>query len=186
MDSFNQRKKSVLEKEDKAAKGSWDKRIVKLCDKLNSRGEYYTTSSCSGKSVIMEEKTGKDGSYYLWTSHELISLEELSGEVVKVILEGVIKFKSESPIIFVVSNTIENARELMKKAVNSGFKESGIKITDKLIGLEIRSGEKLEFPLIKGGENLVSKDFLSEVVNQANFRRELGWKKIERLILDLS
>jgi len=52
MDSFNQRKISVLEKKDKAAKGSWDERIIELCNKLNSLEEYYTTSSCSGRKPL--------------------------------------------------------------------------------------------------------------------------------------
>jgi tRNA wybutosine-synthesizing protein 3 len=183
MDSFDQRKKSVLEKEDKASKGSWDERGVDLCNKLNSLENYYTTSSCSGKAVIMEERTGKDGSYYLWTSHGLIILSELKEAIdlirsQKLECEGMVKFKSESPIFFVCCRNVDFAKILLDKAVKAGFKESGIKITNKLVAVEIRSVEKIEFPLIFRGDVLVDDDFLKILVEGVNFRRERGWKKI--------
>jgi len=65
-DTFTQRKESILLKDDKSTKKTWDEKIQALCGVLNETIDYYTTSSCSGKSVLIEEKTGKDGSYYLW------------------------------------------------------------------------------------------------------------------------
>ena len=177
MNSFEQRKKDVLGKEDKSAKGSWDLKIVDLCEKINSLDNYYTTSSCSGKCVIMEEKTGKDGSYYLWTSHEEINFEELK-KVMEKNIGDLIKFKCESPILFVGCDSLESAKELLDKAKNSGFKQTGISFSRKLIGVEIRSGEKLEFPLIKDGKVLVTDEFLKVVVKEANKKLVRGWEKI--------
>jgi len=134
-----------------------------------------------GKSVIMEEKIGKDGSYYLWENHELLVLDELIWELKKIKSSGIVKFKSESPVLFVVCQDIESAEKLFFLARKAGFKQTGIHKTRKLIGVEIRSGEKLEFPFIKDGKLLGSEEFLLEIVNQSNFRRKLGWEKIERL-----
>lgn len=185
MDSFNQRKKSILEKMDKAAKGSWDERVIELCNKLNESNDYYTTSSCSGKSVIMEEKIGKDGSYYVWSSHDLISLEEVREALQKIEINGLYKFKSESPILFVCCRDIDSAKDLFSKAVEAGFKESGIKITDKLIAVEIRSGEKVEFPIVSDGEILVWDEFLRVLVEEVNRKRQRGWDKIKKIFLVL-
>ncbi|MDA3836120.1 MAG: tRNA wybutosine-synthesizing 3 family protein [Nanoarchaeota archaeon] len=190
MDSFNQRKESILSKEDKAAKGSWDSRVVGLCNKLNASEDYYTTSSCSGKAVIMEEKVGKDGSYYLWSSHDEIGFDELKEAVGQLtvdgkLLTGIVKFKSEAPIIFVVCRDIESAKELFGKCVKCGFKETGIKITKKLIGVEIRSGEKVEFPLMNDGELLLLDEFLRVLVEEVNRKRMVGWDKILKLTSSL-
>lgn len=207
MDSFDQRKKSILEKEDKAAKGSWDSRVIELCNKLNSMDDYYTTSSCSGKSVIMEEKIGKDGSYYLWSSHELLNFDEIysklfasqiaetrpthpnseriSRKINDVNVKDIVKFKAESPILFVCCRDIEKAKELLNKAVEAGFKESGIKITNKLIAVEIRSGEKIEFPILSCGKILVGDEFLKVLVDLVNNKRERGWGKIKKFLLSL-
>lgn len=181
MDSFDQRKKSILEKEDKAAKGSWDSRVIELCNKLNSMNDYYTTSSCSGKSAVMEEKVGKDGTYYLWTSHELVTLGEIKEALQRIEAEELYKFKSESPILFVCCRNLDDAKDLFQKAVDSGFKESGIKITNKLIAVEIRSGEKVEFPIVQNFEVLVWDEFLRVLIEEVNKKRIRGWEKIENL-----
>ena len=61
MDRFLQRKKAILKKLDKSSKGDWDEKIISLCDKINSNDNYYTTSSCSGRIIIMKDvvKKGK-------------------------------------------------------------------------------------------------------------------------------
>jgi len=179
MDKFIQRKESILNKKDKSAKKSWDERIIPLCNLINSFSNYYTTSSCSGKSVIMEEKTGKDGSYYFWQSHKLINLVEVKSELNRLPKNGIFKYKLEAPIIFVACKDIESAKEIFSLAVLAGFKESGIKITKSLIGVEIKSGEKFEFPISLDNKILVSDDYLKVVVDLSNKKRKIGWKKIE-------
>lgn len=197
MDTFNQRKKDILLKIDKSAKGSWDFRIVDLCEKINRMNDYYTTSSCSGKCVIMEEKSGKDGSYYLWESHEFLDLKELKKVIStknsvlstkysvpstkNLVKNAVLKFKLQSPILFVVCKDISHAEKIFNLARESGFKETGIHITKKLIGVEIRSGEKLEFPLIDSGGVLVGEKFLEVLVKEVNRKLEFGWEKLEKL-----
>lgn len=182
MDKFSQRKKDVLEKIDKSTKGSWDSRIIGLCEKINLMDDYYTTSSCSGKCVIMEEKVGKDGSYYLWESHEILDLKELRNMANKIsIKRELIKFKLQSPIIFVVCRDIKSAEKFFELVREGGFKESGIHITKKLVGVEIRSGEKLEFPLIKSGKILVGDDFLGVLVKEANKKLKQSWGKLDKL-----
>jgi tRNA wybutosine-synthesizing protein 3 len=185
MNSFNQRKKSILSKKDKSKKGKLDSRIISLCKKLNLMENYYTTSSCSGKCTILEEEIGKKRNYYLWTNHNLINFKELNEIIQKINSKKTIKFKCESPIIFVNCQNIDSAKNLMIKAVNSGFKETGIKITNKLIGVEIKSGEKLEFPIMKKGKSLIPKEFLLEIVNQSNLKRNIGWEKIKKLATEL-
>ncbi|MCK5108013.1 MAG: hypothetical protein KAQ83_04765, partial [Nanoarchaeota archaeon] len=49
MDAFLNRKKVVLSKMDKSSKGSIDEKIKKICDIINEKEEYFTTSSCSGR-----------------------------------------------------------------------------------------------------------------------------------------
>lgn len=204
MNKFNQRKEAILSKEDKSSKGSWDSRIIDLCEKINNLEDCYTTSSCSGKCVILEEKKGKDGSYYSWSSHDLLDFEELKGVVRKLssavplnsgifpptrttekILEekkSLIKFKLQSPVLFVACQDISVAEKFFNLVREAGFKESGIHITKKLIGVEVRSGEKLEFPLFSSGQVLVGDDFLKVLVDLANSKLVSGWEKLEKLI----
>jgi len=181
-DSFTQRKTSVLGKIDKSSKGSFDAQIEELCDALNVTIDYYTTSSCSGKSVIMVEKDGKDGTYYLWTSHNLISLEEIKSAIDEREVEnGLVKFKCESPILHVGCRTLGFAQKLVDDAKRVGWKRSGIMTTGDRYLVELCSVEKMEFPIAKDGKLLVSDEFLEVLVDENNSRREKGWKKIEAL-----
>jgi len=76
-DRFLQRKKAVLLKLDKSSTGKWDKKIKRLCEKVNSLNDFYTTSSCSGRIIFMieQEKKGKD--LFLKTWHDKISFNIL-------------------------------------------------------------------------------------------------------------
>lgn len=231
MDSFTKRKTDILLKSDKSTKGSWDKRIVGLCGALNETIDYYTTSSCSGKTILMEEKDVKDGSYYLWVSHELISVEEIKEVFGKLssklqsptsneanpnsnsvgsslnsaspvylksqkilthpgsedhvtVIKGeshLIKFKCEPPILHVACRTLGFAQALVNKAKQVGFKRSGIMTTVDKYVVELCSVEKLECHIFRDGKFLVDDDFLDVLVEQANIRRQRGWKKIEAL-----
>ena len=59
MGSFENEKKQCLEKKDKSKKSSIDSPILNLVDKINSSKDYYTTSSCSGRIVLLEKKSDK-------------------------------------------------------------------------------------------------------------------------------
>ena len=69
-DYFLQRKKSILSKPDKSSKKSWDKKIIKLCDKINLSENYYTTSSCSGRIVLMQDQEKKEHDLFLKGYHD--------------------------------------------------------------------------------------------------------------------
>lgn len=81
MNKFQQRKKNTLSKEDKSFIGKWDEKIAPLCKKINSFENYYTTSSCSGRILLMidAEKKGKD--LFIFVSHKKISFKQLKEEL---------------------------------------------------------------------------------------------------------
>ena len=49
---FQTRKLNCLSKRDKSSAGRIDPRAVDICDALNKREEYYTTSSCAGRCFL--------------------------------------------------------------------------------------------------------------------------------------
>ncbi len=54
MPYFQKEKQDFLSKKGKSRKGGIDKEIRPLVDLINSFGEYYTTSSCSGRILLIE------------------------------------------------------------------------------------------------------------------------------------
>ena len=49
---FQTRKSNCLSKRDKSSAGRIDPFAVEICDALNRREEYYTTSSCAGRCFL--------------------------------------------------------------------------------------------------------------------------------------
>jgi tRNA wybutosine-synthesizing protein 3 len=197
-DNFLQRKTAVLSKSDKSSIGGWDKPIISLCEKINLEENLYTTSSCSGRIIIMVDQDKKGKGLFKFVSHDLVDLEELRNALSKIcgnesdtlraypekslkkIFTGG-KFKSESPIIHICCRDLESAEEILNKSRDSGWKRSGIISLGKNIIVEMISTEKLEFPIIKEGKILVDDDFLKIVLEKANDNLKKGWLKIKKL-----
>lgn len=183
-DKFTQTKTDTLKRIDKSFKGSWDKYILKLCQKINSAECYYTTSSCSGRIVVMVEKKQKDRELFLFMSHEKINFGELKKELEKIIVKdkkNPIKFKVDPCILHIACKNLDDADKLLKKAQLSGWKRNGIISLGRKIIVEINSTEKLEFPIINTGKILVDEKFLKLIVDESNKKLEICWEKIEKL-----
>jgi len=179
---FQKRKKDILSKSDKSHIGKWDERIKELCDKINSYEKYYTTSSCSGRIILMidAEKKGKD--LFVFVSHNKVSFDELKKELEKTSKnENKIKFKLEPCILHIACRTLEDAERLLEKGKNAGWKKSGIVGVKNGFTVELNSTEKLEFPIIHNKKILVNDEFLKIVVDEANKKLEKSWVKIEKL-----
>lgn len=198
IDNFLQRKKDILKKLDKSSIGEWDEKIKSLCEKINSSKNFYTTSSCSGRIIVMVDQDKKGPGLFEFVSHDLVDFKELKEVLSKICENGSDtlrvypeksfskiftggKFKSEPPILHICCENIESAEEILNKARDSGWKRSGIISLGKNIIVELISTEKLEFPLIKDGRILVDDNFLKIVLEKANFNLEKGWLKIEKL-----
>ena len=176
MKRFKQRKQEILNKKDKSSIGSWDKRISELCEKINSFDEYYTTSSCSGRIIVMKDVDKKGPGIFEFVSHEKVGFEGFIIEVKKV-KEGDFKFKQEPFILHVACRDLDCAKILLEKGLKAGIKRTGIISLGENIIVEFNSTEKLEFPLIKD----MDEEFLKKVIEKANNNLEKGWKKLERL-----
>ena len=180
-DSFTQRKMEVLKKLDKSSKGDWDKPILKLCEKINKLENCYTTSSCSGRVLLMVDQEKKAKGLFNWVCHKKFTLKELTKEIEKLPKNKPIKFKQDPCILHIACRTIKDAQTLYDKAKNIGWKRSGLISFDKRIVLEINSTEKLEFPIMQKSKPLVDNNFLKAIAKDSNAKLKRGWLKIKKL-----
>ena len=180
MNEFELKKNNQLEKKDKSSIGSWDSKIVKLCGKVNKRKNYYTTSSCSGRVVLLKESEKKARDLFLFRKHGKISFQELKKALEKTEYKGLVYFKQEPCILHVACFSLDDAQDLVNKAKLAGWKRSGI-MSIKRNMIELLSTEQLSFPIMDNGSILVSDNFLKLVVKESNKKLEKVWKKISRL-----
>ncbi len=92
---------------------------------------------------------------------------------------------SQSPILHVACRDLEKAMALLRIAIESGFKYSGIKAIlnskDGKVVVEIMSAERMDVPLGKDGLMFCSEAHLDFIILKANFMLERGKEKLKRL-----
>ena len=176
------------EKIDKSKKGFIDEKILDLVNFINSIPDYYTTSSCSGRIIIMGKSlTGikKDTIWYLAT-HDYIKNLKLEDGIFKKMIQnkniGIIK--QESAILHICANTIENAQKMLDIAKFVGFKHSGIMATNKRIMIEIMATERMDIPIYDGKNEKIflSQEYLDFIIEQANSSMKKSINKINKYL----
>ncbi|MFH1249340.1 MAG: tRNA wybutosine-synthesizing 3 family protein [archaeon] len=180
---FENQKSMQLSKQDKSDKGDWDKDIIPLINTINKKKEYYTTSSCSGRIVLLKGKEKKEVGLFLFRTHDRVSLEELKkalGESVSK-YKGLIHFKQECSILHVACESFKKAQDIVDKAKFCGWKKSGIIASNNRVIAELLSTEKIEMPIANNGRVLVSEEYLSLLVKEANNKLERTREKIKKL-----
>lgn len=180
---FNAQKEKTLNWKDLSKKGSIDPQIKPLLDKINSFDNYYTTSSCAGRISVLALSPShkKHESEWLYVNHDTANFDDVKKSLKK-LSQSEVWFKMESAIFHVCAKTIEDANELLIKAIKSGFKHSGIlSISDRII-IEVMGSEKLETIIAKEGKLLISDDYLKEIIIIVNKKLEKNKERISLLL----
>ena len=183
VDQFLRRKNQQFMKNDRSIKQSWDDRIGKLCELINKSANYYTTSSCSGRVLILINDKEKRDDLFLFVSHNLISFKELQSIIVSIQTKTkkLVYFKHDPAILHVACRTLEDAQNLHDLAKDNGWKRCGIISTKNRYIVELNVTERLEFPIVNNGKSLIDDYFLDLIVKEANKKLKVSWNKIERL-----
>lgn len=165
-------RKEALEKYKKAkSKGLVDEDIIQLLDRINSSESFYTTSSCSGRIVLLNlQKIGdKKDAKFLGKWHREVRYHELK-EAIGEYREGYLFLLMQSPIIHLIARDMVHAKSILNISLQCGFKYTCIKgIERDAILLEILSTENLSVPVGEYGEIKVDEkelEFFLKIANQ--------------------
>jgi len=182
---FLEGKKSALAKLQKAQKEKKvDEGVLPILFIINESDDYYTTSSCYGRIVLLEIPNigDKKAAKFLGKWHRIIDVDELFVAARKA-KRGLIWLLSQSPIIHVTTKTNELADRLLKTAIACGFKNSGIKSLGNKIVVEICSTERLDAPVGKDGVLFCNKqhlELLTDISNEILKKSTQKLKKFEK------
>lgn len=167
---FLEGKKSALSKLKKAQKeNKVDPGILPILDIINESENYYTSSSCFGRIVLLEIPSigDKKKAKFLGKWHKAINVDELLSAA-KSAETGQLWFLSQSPIVHITAKTNNAADKILKTAIACGFKNSGLKSIGKKIVVEILSTERLDAPVGRDGVLFCNKDHLELLINISN------------------
>ena len=146
-----------------------DEEILPILHLINESSNYYTSSSCTGRTVLLEIPNigDKKEAVFLGRWHRTIESDEIKSAAEKA-KHGLLWILAQSPIIHIVTDTSENADELVKAAIACGFKNSGFKSLSKKIVIEICSTERLDAPVGRDGNLFCNSKYLDLLVDIAN------------------
>jgi tRNA wybutosine-synthesizing protein 3 len=181
---FIQNKKLTMQKLENAKKEKLvDEGIIPIIDIINSNENYYTSSSCYGRIVLLElpDLGDKKNAEFLGKWHRKINAKEVFLSLEKSSGEGQLWFLAQSPIIHVYAKDIDCADKLVKTTVNCGFKHSGFKTSEKNIIVEITSTERIDAPVGINGKLYCDKEYVFLLVDIANKVFEKSLLKLEKL-----
>jgi tRNA wybutosine-synthesizing protein 3 len=156
--------------------------IQSILDIINEYNQYYTSSSCFGRIVLLEIPSigDKKEAKFLGKWHRMIDIDDLINGS-RNAKTGQIWFLSQSPIIHVVAKSNDDAEKLLKNAIACGFKNSGLKSLGKKIVVEVCSTERLDAPIGDNGIIFCKDDHLELLVKTSNEIMNKSTLKLQKL-----
>ena len=161
--------------------GRVDYDLMDLLNLINNLGDYYTTSSCSGRIQVIEARMPGDkySIRVLGKWHWTISLEDLLEALKKG--EKNVWLMAQPPILHVAARSFEDALKIMSLARKSGFKHSGVQVfKPDRVHVEIMASEEMTVTLIWKGVWIVNRRELSLLVEISNELLKRAKEKLQR------
>ncbi|XP_055222923.2 tRNA wybutosine-synthesizing protein 3 homolog isoform X2 [Gorilla gorilla gorilla] len=180
---FRKWKAQCLSKADLSRKGSVDEDVVELVQFLNMRDQFFTTSSCAGRILLLDRgingfEVQKQNCCWLLVTHKLCVKDDVIVALKKANGDATLKF--EPFVLHVQCRQLQDAQILHSMAIDSGFRNSGITVGKRgKIMLAVRSTHGLEVPLSHKGKLMVTEEYIDFLLNVANQKMEENKKRIE-------
>ncbi len=160
-----------------------DKDLVSLLKRINRIDDLFTTSSCSGRILLLEipEIGDKKKARFIGRWHNPVTKNEIFSKIKKS-KKGMLWLLAQPPVIHIGAKNLESALKFMKIANESGFKNTFIKSIGKdRIIIEICSTERMDTPIGKDGRVACNEEYLNMLIKIANSITRRSKKKIKRL-----
>ncbi|MFH0874306.1 MAG: hypothetical protein V1859_00050, partial [archaeon] len=115
---FQKEKEEFLRKKDKSKKGSVDDKIRKLVDGINSLNDFYTTSSCAGRILLLSipKSNKKNEVEYLFCSHKKIKYVEIKEVIDSKLPKDDVWLRVDPVILHVACHDIDCAKRFLNTA----------------------------------------------------------------------
>ncbi|MEK6827889.1 MAG: tRNA wybutosine-synthesizing 3 family protein [Nanoarchaeota archaeon] len=181
-DIFEKEKSDFLIKKDKSKKGYVDKGIKEIVDEINSKKDYYTTSSCAGRIVLLEMKSNKKNDCnWIFSKHNKIKLNEIIKSLKNNKINNEIWFKQQPVILHVACRNLDAAKKLLDVS-RKIFRRAGIiGVTNRKVMIEIIGDERLE-TIIADKDFAADESYVKNLVKYANKNFEENKKKSKRFL----
>jgi tRNA wybutosine-synthesizing protein 3 len=168
-------KRNALSRTDNSRKSAIDDAVLPLVNLINSLSGFYTTSSCSGRIMLIGRKSDKKNeTEWLFTSHEISIVK-------KGLPDGAVWFRQENMILHLAAKSISLANQFIESASASGFKRSGIIYAGSRIVVSVESPDRINALIARNRKLYVSEEGITALAEEANSRLKTNFSRIKRL-----
>lgn len=169
--------------------GKADEKLIPLCKYIAGTENYFTSSSCSGRILLLGLGKGerKENSSFCGKWHGKVSFSEVK-EALEEHISLEIWFKQEPFILHIGAQNIEGAKKILSAMYKAGIKRGGIIVAKEGKYLvELQGTQEMALPVKKGSEILVEDGYLKKIIETANKKLEkndAALKRLERVFRD--
>jgi tRNA wybutosine-synthesizing protein 3 len=181
------------------AKGLIDSKILPILNIINSNLDYYSTSSCSGRVLIiaLAHPGAKVKSMILGKWHDKLIKKDLVDCMKNWDKYPYLYLLAQAPILHITTHDLEKATHLRNLGDSAGFKYSAIRSIKQIkkknkeknlptfnnirITVELLSTERLNVPLGFNGNIYVEDEYLDLIIRLSNDLISESIRKIKKL-----
>ncbi|MFH1239975.1 MAG: hypothetical protein V1672_02055 [Candidatus Diapherotrites archaeon] len=169
--------------------GKADKKMISLCKFVSKTKNYFTSSSCSGRILLLaldrDEKKKVSAFHRKW--HRKVKFKEVR-EALDEKTPYSVWLKQEAFILHIGAGDLKHAKKILSVMTKSGIKRGGIIVAKpgKFI-VELQGTQGLAVPVKIENEILVSDEYLKQLVDIANEKfdkNDTALKRFEKVARD--
>ncbi|MEM4361013.1 MAG: hypothetical protein QXV83_02635 [Candidatus Anstonellaceae archaeon] len=156
--------------------GEVDRKILPLLNLINQKNGLVSSSSCSGRILILKIKKSKKDAKKLLVWHREISLGEFKSALRVLGNKNLFWLRVEPFILHILAKDIESAKKVLVAMKLAGIKRGGIVYISKKITIEIMGHGQLIVPLylLKNYKQTI------KVINSLMKKNTIKLKKFEK------
>ncbi len=161
-----------------------DEALIDFLLQFNKKENFYTSSSCSGRIIILLDKGKKKESKIIAKWHRKVDFNEFLNvyKNLDFSVNGKYYLKQEPLILHVICKKLKDALKILKLCRKHGFKHSGIISAKKeKIVVEINGIDYLSVPLASN----MSEEYLKFVLEVANRKFEKNEERSKKFLSEL-
>lgn len=172
------------------SQGKVDGQMQSLCTFIAETGNYYTSSCCSGRIVLLERRGNrKIDTFFQRKWHRKVKLKELL-EGFRERTIGEIWLKVDPFILHIGCADLEHAKTVLGAMKKAGVKRGGIIVAEpEKFLIEFQGTEKMDVPIKEArknwGKKLVGEEYIKVLLKKANKLLAGNYRRLKRLEMEL-
>jgi len=165
-----------------------DKPAQSLLKIINAKKDFFTSSSCYGRILLIDFVGIKGKSKFIARWHRKVSFSEVKKALINSFGKQ-IWLRMEPFILHISCRNLLAAKKILKIKNKLTFKRGGVfHITDNRVQVELEGTQRMEALVKIGNKQVVSDSLLKKLVQVANERfakNSKDWNKLKKEIKNL-